>query len=111
MSDHIVPHKTYYQIFAALIVLTVVTATVSYVELGFLNVPLALAIALTKAVLVLLFFMHVRYSSRLVWVFAAAGFFWLFILIGLTLSDYMSRGWEGVPLDPTATLLWIYPLL
>ncbi len=87
--------RIYYQVFGALMLLLVLTVAVSFVNLGAFNELLALAIALVKAVLVILFFMHVRYSSRLTWLFAAAGFAWLLILVGWTFSDYLSRGWMG----------------
>ena len=80
--------------------LTGLTVWVAYLDLGFLNVAVALGIAVTKAALVILYFMHVRYSSRLTWVVVSSGFFWLGILIVLGLSDYLSRGWlpqPGVP--------------
>ena len=65
-------------------------------DLGALNNVVMLAIACTKALLVILFFMHVRWSSRLTWVVAASGFFWLLILFGITMTDYLTRGWvEG----------------
>ena len=79
--------RLYGAVFAALLVLTVATVTVSYVDLGPASVVVALAIAFTKAVLVVLFFMHLRESSGLIWVVAGGGFFWLAILIGLTMSD------------------------
>ena len=85
--------KIYYQIFAALLLLLALTVGVSYVDLGVFNEVIALAIAAAKALLVLLFFMHVRSSSRVTWLFAAAGFVWLGILIALAMSDYVSRGW------------------
>ncbi len=87
--------KIYYQIFAALLILLALTVGVSYVDLGVFNEVIALAIAAAKALLVILFFMHMRSSSRLTWLFAAAGFVWLAILIALTMSDYVSRGWMG----------------
>jgi cytochrome c oxidase subunit 4 len=84
--------KLYAAIFAALIVLTLTTTAVSFIDLGGdLNVVVALFIAVCKAVLVILYFMHVRYSSRLTWVFVGAGFFWLSILITLTMSDLLTR--------------------
>jgi cytochrome c oxidase subunit IV len=92
---HIGP-GTYYKVFGALIVLTAVTVAVSFANLGFMNVPIALAIAVTKATLVVLFFMHVRYATPLVQLFVGAGFFWLGILLVLTMSDYISRGWLGL---------------
>jgi cytochrome c oxidase subunit 4 len=93
MSEHIVSKKIYYTIFLTLMVLTAVTIFVAYVDLGPLNTVVALTIAVTKALLVVLYFMHVRYSSRLTWVFVAAGFFWLAIMVALILSDYETRDW------------------
>ena len=96
MSGHTIPKKTYYLIFAILMVLLALTVAVAYVDLGrTLNIIIAMTIAVVKATLVLLYFMHVRYSSRLTWIFVAAGFFWFLILVGLTFSDYASRGWLG----------------
>ena len=80
-------------IFAALVVLTVVTWSVAKLDLGKMNAVVALTIAVTKATLVVLYFMHVRWSSRLTWVFVGAGFFWLAIMVALTLSDYATRNW------------------
>ena len=93
MSGHIAPVRIYYAVFFALIVGTVLTYLAALVDFGFLNNIVMLAIALTKAALVILFFMGVRWSSRLTWVVAASGFVWLLILFGITMSDYMSRGW------------------
>jgi cytochrome c oxidase subunit 4 len=100
MSGHIIPTRVYYLIFAALMIFTAITVAVAFVDLGFLNIAVALSIAVTKATLVVLYFMHVRYSTRLTWVVVSAGFFWLGILIALGLSDYLSRGWmpQQVPL-------------
>lgn len=91
MSAHIVPLRVYLVIFAVLLVLTGLTIWIAYRDLGALNTPIALSIALTKGLLVVLYFMHVRYGTRLSWVFAVAGFFWLAILFAFTLSDYYSR--------------------
>ena len=93
MSEHIVPIRTYITIFLALMVLTAITVAVAFVDLGMMNNVVALTIAVIKAVLVILFFMHVRYSTPLTWVVIITGFFWLTVLIGLTMSDYASRGW------------------
>jgi len=93
MQEHIVSPKIYYGIFIALTVLTVVTWSAAKIDLGRMNAVVALTIAVIKATLVVLYFMHVRYSSRLTWVFVGAGFFWLAIMVALTLSDYMTRGW------------------
>ena len=94
MSAHIVPKKTYYAIFASLMVLTAVTVWVSSIDLGALNTVVALAIAGFKAVLVVLFFMHVKYSTSLTKVAVVAGIYWLGILLALTLSDYLTRHWR-----------------
>ena len=95
MSEHhIVPLKIYFLIFFALILGTALTVAIAYVDLGFLNTPIALLIALGKASLVILFFMHVKYSHKLVGLFSLAGFFWLLILLVMTMQDYYTRGWE-----------------
>jgi cytochrome c oxidase subunit 4 len=95
MSGHhrIVPVKTYVTIFALLMAFTAITVTAAYQDFGPLNTVIALSIALVKATLVVLFFMHVKYGSRLTWAFVVAGFFWLAIMLTLTASDYLSRGW------------------
>jgi cytochrome c oxidase subunit 4 len=80
-------------VFGALIVGTILTVGAAKVDMGPLNNIVMLAIACTKATLVILFFMHVRWSSRLTWVVAMSGFFWLLILFGIGMSDYLSRGW------------------
>jgi len=76
-------------------VLTAVTVGVARMDLGALNTIVALGIAVTKAALVILFFMHVRWQSRLIWLVVAAGVFWLAILIVLTMADVATRGWLG----------------
>jgi cytochrome c oxidase subunit IV len=93
MSEHVVSKKTYFIIFGALMVLTAATVLVATFDLGPLNVIVALSIAVLKATLVVLYFMHVRYSSKLTWVFVGAGFFWLAILVAFTLSDFATRNW------------------
>jgi cytochrome c oxidase subunit IV len=86
----------YYGVFLALIVGTALTVAAAFVDMGAMNNVVMLAIAAVKGLLVVLFFMHVRWSSRLTWVVVASGFFWLLILFGLTMTDYVSRGWvEG----------------
>ena len=88
------PHevRTYAVIYCALMILLVCTVAASYFDFGaFLNLTLALGIATIKAVLVILFFMHVRHGSKLIWVFAGAAFLWLGILLVLTFSDYLAR--------------------
>jgi len=76
-------------------VLLLLTVAVAQFHLGAFGIVLALTIAIIKAVLVVLYFMHLRYSSRLTWVFAGAGFVWLAIMFAFILSDYVSRGWVG----------------
>ena len=97
MSAHISPKSTYYAIFGALMVLTAVTVGVAFVNLGALNFPVAIGIAITKATLVILFFMHAKYSSKLTQLFVGMSFFFLAILLTLTLTDYMSRGFKTYP--------------
>ena len=98
MSDHVVSVRLYIGIFLSLIVLTAITVAVAFVDLGIFSTFVALAIAITKASLVILYFMHVRYSSQLVHVFAGAGFIGLVILLVLLMSDYLSRGWVNPPM-------------
>ena len=90
-AEHIVPVRIYLLIFATLVVLTGVTTAVAFVDLGVMNVVVMLLIAFAKATLVVLYFMHVRFTSRLTQLAAASGFAWLAILIGLTLSDVLTR--------------------
>jgi cytochrome c oxidase subunit 4 len=91
MSHTVVPPRVYVAIFAVLLVLTAVTTAVAYVDLGVMNVVVMLAIAVVKAVLVILFFMHVRYATRLTWLVVASGFVWFGILVLFTLSDVLTR--------------------
>ena len=97
MAGHISPRSTYYTIFGSLMVLTAITVSVAFINLGALNFPVALSIAILKATLVILFFMHVKYSSRLTKLICGGAFFFLVILFGLTLTDYLSRGWFVSP--------------
>jgi cytochrome c oxidase subunit 4 len=96
MAQDIVPRPVYYKIFASLLALTLLTVGVAFLDLGPLNTIIALTIAVGKATLVLLFFMHVRYSSHVIWVAVGAGAFWVGMLLVLTMSDYLSRGWLPV---------------
>jgi cytochrome c oxidase subunit 4 len=93
-AGHIVPKSTYYAIFALLMVLTGATVGIAFVDLGPLNAVAALAIAVTKATVVVLFFMHVKYSPRLTWLVVAGAVFWLAILLALTFGDYLTRPWR-----------------
>jgi cytochrome c oxidase subunit 4 len=96
-SGHVVPIKLYLAVFAALMVLTAFTVWVAFLDLGPANSIVALGVAVIKATLVVLFFMHVKYSSRLTWLVVASGFFFLVIMIALTMADIVSRGWLGTP--------------
>jgi cytochrome c oxidase subunit 4 len=91
-AEHVVPVRVYLTIFAILMALTAVTVSVSFLDLGPYNTVVAIVIAVTKMMLVILYFMHVRYSSRLTWAVVAGGFFWLALLLLLTLGDYLTRG-------------------
>jgi cytochrome c oxidase subunit 4 len=97
MSGHISPKSVYYAIFGGLMVLTAITVAVAFVPLGALNFPVAITIAVTKATLVVLFFMHVKYSSKLTKAVVGMALFFLMTLFGLTLTDYLSRGWFTSP--------------
>jgi len=91
-SPHVVSVKLYAIIFGTLLLLTLSTTGVAFVDLGgSFNAIVAVAIAIGKALLVVLYFMHVRYSSRLTWVFAVAGIFWLILLVGGTMDDILTR--------------------
>lgn len=91
MSDAILPVKIYFRIWIALMALLFLTWGAAQIDLGPFNAVAAMTIAIVKMLLVILFFMHVRYHSRLTWIFVAAGFVWLLIMIDLTLGDYLSR--------------------
>ena len=92
-EHHIVSPKIYVTIFFALLVLTTATVAASFVEMGVFNPIVALAIAVVKAVLVVLFFMHVKYSTKLTKLTVGAGIFTFLVLISLTLADYFTRSW------------------
>ena len=90
---HIVPKTTYYLIFLALMVGTGLTWWIATIDLGAMNNVIMLTIAVTKATLVVLFFMHVKYGSKLTWLVLGGSVFFLLILLVLTLNDYLTRGW------------------
>ncbi len=97
MSQHIVPKKVYILVYGSLIALTLLTTGAAFIDLGRMNTVVALAIAVGKMLLVILFFMHVRYSRGLTRIVVVAAFFWLAILMALSLSDFLSRGWTPSP--------------
>ena len=94
MSEHIVPVKIYVTIFLSLLLGTALTVMAAFIDFPWqLNTIVAMTIATAKATLVVLYFMHVRYSSRLIWVIFAAALFWMAILFAFTLGDFYTRGW------------------
>jgi cytochrome c oxidase subunit 4 len=94
MSEHIVPVRIYVTIFLALLVGTSLTVMAAFVNFPWqLNTIVAMTIAITKATFVVLYFMHVRYSARLIWVIIGAALFWMAILFAFTLADYNTRCW------------------
>ena len=97
MTDNIDYIRTYTLVLLALLVLTAATTLVAFVDLGGFSVVVALAIAVCKMLLVALFFMHVRHSTKLTKLVVLSGLLWLVILLMLTLSDFTTRGWVGVP--------------
>jgi cytochrome c oxidase subunit IV len=97
MAQPIISRRIYYRVFVLLLAFTFLTVGIAFIDLGgYLNTIVALTIAVGKALLVILFFMHVRDSSRLIWICVGAGFFWLAVLLSLTMSDYLTRSWVAV---------------
>ena len=94
MSAHILPKRVYYTIFAILMFCTYLTVQIAFFDLGPLNTIAALGIACFKATIVILFFMHVKYSTRLTWAVVVGSVFWFAIMIALTMSDYLTRAWR-----------------
>jgi cytochrome c oxidase subunit 4 len=101
MTTPLIPKKIFVRVWVALLVLLFLTWGLAQLNLGPLNPVVALTIAVAKMLLVILYFMHVRYSTRLTWIFVAAGFIWLLIMIDLTLSDYLTRGMVPGTTDKT----------
>ena len=102
MTAHTAEHHShrplYLKIFAALMVLLILTVGAAYIPFpGGLNIVVAMTIAVLKAMLIVLFFMHVRDSDKVTWVFASSAIIWMLILFTLTLTDYRSREWFGMP--------------
>lgn len=96
-AQHIVPKRIYFAVFFVLIVLTWVTTYISTVDLHRWNIFVALAIAIVKASIVALFFMHVWYSTRLTKMIVMCAIFWLILLLFITMTDIWTRSWMGVP--------------
>jgi cytochrome c oxidase subunit IV len=97
MMEKVAETKVYFRTIIVLLILLAANWTIGYVDLGPFNLVVALAIAITQALIIALFFMHMKGSNRLLHLAAAAGVIWLLIQIALTLSDYFTRGW--VPLN------------
>src|SRR5277367_803590 len=97
MKQHVASVRTNIVIYVLLLLLLLATVGAAYIPMGPLNFPLAMAIATTKAVLIVLFFMHALHSHRLTLVIALASLLWLSIMLALTLADYHSRGWLDIP--------------
>lgn len=97
MSEHIDSVKTYTLVWVALLILTVVTTGIAYIDLHQFSVLAAMAVAVVKMLLVALYFMHVRHSTRLTKLVVAGGLLWLGILLVLGMSDFITRGWVGTP--------------
>jgi cytochrome c oxidase subunit 4 len=94
-GHHVVPIRVYLAVFSALMVFTAITVAAAFVDLGALNNVVMLTIAVAKATLVVMFFMHVRYSTRLIPVVVFGGVFFLLVMFGITMSDYLTRGLLG----------------
>jgi cytochrome c oxidase subunit IV len=112
-QEHVIPLKVYFAVFAALIILTAATATIAYVDLGrAFNSIVALGIAVAKMMLVLLFFMHLKYSSGMTRIVIVAGVFWLAILVTLTLADELTRTWTpgGGSWNPSMLVPFLFHL-
>jgi cytochrome c oxidase subunit 4 len=103
-EHHVVPKKVYWGVFFALLIGTGLTTWIAYIDLGRLNTPIALLIAFIKMSLVILFFMHVKYQPGLTRIAIICAFFWLGIMMTLTLSDELTRTWEFNPLPWNALL-------
>ena len=95
-SVHVLPLRVYFAVFFGLMAFTAVTVAAAFVNMGAMNNVIMMAIATIKATLVVLFFMHVRYNTRLIPVIIVSGLFFLLILFSLLFADYFSRGWLGV---------------
>lgn len=102
-SHHIIEPYVYYRVFAALMVLFVATVAVAFFDLSAMmnwppaNIIVAMAIAIAKVAAIVIYFMHLKFSSRITRVFAVAALFWLALLFSITFADYMARGWIPQP--------------
>jgi cytochrome c oxidase subunit 4 len=95
-THHVVPPGILFAVFFALLILMGLTIFVAYIPLGNFNLPIALTIAIVKATLIMLFFMEVKYGSKLLWVFAGSSFVFLLIMLTMTMNDYLTRQWVHI---------------
>lgn len=112
-TEHVVPIAVYVGVFLALMIGTAVTTTVAYVDLGRWNTVVALVIAVTKMLFVVLFFMHVKYNPGLSRIVIIGAFFWLGIMICFSMADELTRAWEynPQPWNPSIILPYLWHLL
>ncbi|CAN5912537.1 hypothetical protein BH23PLA1_BH23PLA1_24050 [soil metagenome] len=97
MSQHIFSIKANFIVFAILMVLMLATVGAAYLDLGWIDIPVALTIAFTKMIIIMLYFMHLRYSTNLTMIIAGAGFLWLILLVAFLIADFHSRDWLRSP--------------
>ena len=92
-TGHVVPTRVYLTVFAALMILLVITVIVAFQPLGAFNMPVAMGIAVVKGIIIVMYFMEVKYGSKLLWVFVSSSFLFLVIFLVLTMNDYLTRSW------------------
>lgn len=95
-EHHVIDVKTYVTIYLALMVLLAATVGVHFMDLGAVALPIAMAIAMIKAVMIVLFFMHVYYSAPLTWIVASGSLLWLGLFLAFLVADYAGRGWLDI---------------
>jgi cytochrome c oxidase subunit 4 len=100
MSSHVVPIRTYINVFVALMVLMMLTVIAAFMPFGRLHVPIAMGIAIAKTLLIVAYFMHLKYSNKLTWLLAGGSTLWLVILLSFLFSDFLGKGWIGAPVVP-----------
>lgn len=96
-TGHVVPTRVYLTVFSALMVLLAITVIVAFFPLGMWNLPVAMTIAVIKGVIIVMYFMEVKYGSKLLWVFVSSSFLFLVIFMVLTMNDYATRIWMTYP--------------
>jgi len=96
-TGHVVPTRVYLTVFASLMILLIITVYVAFLPLGFFNLPVAMGIAVVKGIIIVMYFMEVKYGSKLLWVFVSSSFLFLVIFLVLTMNDYATRTWMTLP--------------